>query len=350
MKDLAKIKVFGAAFSTLIVLCIYFQFREDGIVPAIILAALINLFFAERYFRKVRVSLGDQSWSETLQNAKSLFSLGSAFMYGALLASLSVLAIRGLISAEYDIETIGLYHAAWSLSGMVSALVIGAMAADFFPRLTTVANDDVEVNRLVNQQIQIGVLLALPGLNCIIGFSTIAVVLLYSQAFVSAADLIPLLAVGVFIQVITFPIGFIQRAKAITKWIYISQTHINVLHVVLVLLTIGPFGISGAAWSFTVSTVVHGVLTLMIGWHLSKYKISSGTWKIVIPSLLLLLITSVSYFLFSNFVALLVAGVTTVSAFIFSLRKILFLVGPNHLIFRFLSGLPFLNQLCKMKQ
>ena len=59
----------------------------------------------------------------------------------------------------------GCYQAAWGLGGYYVGFILQAMGADFYPRLTAVASDHVECNRLVNEQAEVGLLLAGPGVS-----------------------------------------------------------------------------------------------------------------------------------------------------------------------------------------
>ena len=45
------------------------------------------------------------------------------------------------------------------------------MGADFFPRLTAVARDKPESNRLVNEQVEVGMLVAGPGVLAMLAFA-----------------------------------------------------------------------------------------------------------------------------------------------------------------------------------
>ena len=57
------------------------------------------------------------------------------------------------------------------------------MGADFYPRLTAVADDHKECNRLVNEQAEVGLLLAGPGVIATLTFAPLVIWLFYSSAF-----------------------------------------------------------------------------------------------------------------------------------------------------------------------
>ena len=64
------------------------------------------------------------------------------------------------------------------------------MGADFYPRLTAVSKDNPECCRLVNEQAQISLLLAGPGVIATLSFATLVLALFYSVEFQAAVGLL----------------------------------------------------------------------------------------------------------------------------------------------------------------
>lgn len=85
----------------------------------------------------------------------------------------------------------GLYRAAGAISGVFAGFILLATGMYFYPRLTAAAQDNALVNRLVNEQTEAGILLALPGLLATIVFISWIISLLRSRAFHEAAELLP---------------------------------------------------------------------------------------------------------------------------------------------------------------
>lgn len=65
----------------------------------------------------------------------------------------------------------GIYQAAWALSGLFAGFVLGAMGTDFYPRLTALIRDREAAVRAVNEQTEIGILLAVPWLLATLAFA-----------------------------------------------------------------------------------------------------------------------------------------------------------------------------------
>ena len=63
--------------------------------------------------------------------------------------------------------------------------LLGAMAADYYPRLTEVIHDKVAAVRLMNDQAQLGLAIGGPVLLLLIGLAPWVIILFYSKEFCS---------------------------------------------------------------------------------------------------------------------------------------------------------------------
>jgi len=275
--DLARLGILGAFVSTVCAVTLYAWLGKKGIVPVLLATAAVNLGFSWWFARRIQTARVTQDWLETLRNSKRLVHLGLAFMYGAVLAAVFALTIRAFIVREFGLDANGIYQAAWGISGMFAGFIMTAMGTDFYPRLTAVAHDNGQVNRLVNEQIEIGLLLALPGIIGTLAFAPWLIQVFYSAKFLPAADLLPWLAIGIFGQVITFPLGYIQRAKGKVGWIILSQSHLNLLHLALALIMIRVYGVVAAAWAFALTTYIHGLVVFGIAHRLSEFTLAKSS-------------------------------------------------------------------------
>ena len=117
------------------------------------------------YSRKVHIPPQRLEMSELGQEARGLLKLGVAFSASSVLTMGAAYAIRLIVLRKVSFEAAGLYQSAWALGGLYVGFILQAMGADFYPRLTAVAKDNAECNRLVNEQAQISLLLAGPRSN-----------------------------------------------------------------------------------------------------------------------------------------------------------------------------------------
>ena len=338
--DLARMGMLAASTGTIIAVGLYAWLGQNGIVPVLIVTAVVNLGFSWWFARKISVPPVSLTWKETLSNSRQLVGLGLAFMYGALLASILGLTIRSVIVRQLGLDANGIYQASWAISGLFAGFILGAMGTDFYPRLTAVAHDNEQVNKLVNEQIEVGVLLALPGLLGSLAFAPWIMHLLYSSKFLLGAELLPWLSIGIFGQMISFPLGFIQRAKGRIGWILVSQTHLNLLNLVLALFLIRAFGLIAAAWAFALAAYIHGLVVFAIARHLSKFAWTPISARLVLSAAGLISAGFTAQMLTNVFLGLGLGALLTTSACVFSLRGISSRLGASHRMVKMALKLP----------
>jgi PST family polysaccharide transporter len=80
---------------------------------------------------------------------------------------------------------------------------------------------------------------------------------LYSTKFISGTPLICWFAIGVFGQVISWPLGFIQIARGASRAFIITQSLFNSLHFGLIAVLYPLFGVLGVGISFVALYVIY---------------------------------------------------------------------------------------------
>jgi antigen flippase len=185
-----------------------------------------------------------------------------------------------IVRDAVGIEAAGLYQSAWALGGMYVGFILQAMGSDFYPRLTAVAHDHTECNRLVNEQAQIGLLLAGPGVIGTLTFAPIVIMVFYAGTFSAAVNPLRWICLGMALRVIAWPMGYILLAKSARALFFWTEVAATVVHVGLALVLVRLFGLSGATMAFFALYVWHGVLIYFIVRRLTGFKWSSENLRI----------------------------------------------------------------------
>jgi len=343
--DLAKVNLLCVVAGTIISIALYAWAGVQGIVPALILAAFASALINWCFARMVRVEKCSLKWSETFKHAGPLLRLGLALTWNGLLATAVAFFARSLVVREAGLDASGLYQAAWTISGMFSGFVISAMTADFYPRLAAVSGDNSALKRLVNEQTEVGLLLALPGILGTLIFAPVLLQLLYTSKFVPAADLIPWFLAGVFVQVISWPIGFVLLAKSHSLTFAWVETVIQSSQVAMLFLLITAFGVVGAAAAFALTQCIH------IGLYFSVVRRKTGFgWmgpvvRLVAICAFFMFAALLLHFLASGWARLGAGAVVVAAAGLFSLSRLLSMVDPATRIGKIIWGLPFVRLL-----
>ncbi len=338
--DLARANVTGATLGSVVTVAIYFALGSAGIVPALLAAALVTLACSLWYARRVPVLPLSVSFAETRSGARRLLGLGLAFMWGALLTAGRDMMTRSIIVRDFGVEAAGIYQAAWALSGIFANFVLSAMGTDFYPRLTAAIHDKSLAVRAVNEQTEIGILLALPGLLAALAFAPLAIKLLYTQQFLAAADLLPWMALGVFGRVISWPLGFVQLAAGASRWFAATETIFVGLQAVLTLWLIARCGIIGTAYAFAATYALYILAMLRVTGALICFSWSSEARKLVLASAVFVVAAFAARFLASDLASFIAGGALTLAGSLFSLRGLAARLGEGSRLLQWLLALP----------
>ena len=248
--DIAKTNILGTSVGAVAAISWYYALRMEGIIPAILTLSVLKLCFSWYYARKVEVSSIRVSFKLLLSHSKKLLGLGLAFMWTGLCVAAMAYIIRLVILREFDLVTVGIYAAAYRISGMILDFVMRAMGADYYPRLSEANEDHPKMVKLVNEQAEIGVILALPAIVGLIIGAPILVHVFYTDAFLPAVQLIQWFALGCFTRVFQWPLGFVMLALNKGATYAGIQTGFHLLHLLLIMLAISLIGLEGVGVAF----------------------------------------------------------------------------------------------------
>ena len=289
--DIARINVFGTAIGSVIAIGFYFWLGLRGIVPALLASATFNLAVSWFYARRVPVPIVHMSFSESFHEAGGMVKLGLVFMWNAFLGSVAVYVINSLVTQGISISAVGIYTAAFALSGMFVNFVLSAMGADYYPRLTAVAHDNDAMNRMVNDQTEIGLLLAVPGMLATMSLAPWIIYAFYTSDFLPASNLLQWFILGCLGKVISWPLGIVMLALGRRKILIVTETMTHGLHMVLVGAGLFMFGIEGAAIAFFVLYIIYIAVVYMVARHLTGFSWSHASRRLLLTLLLIVVMT-----------------------------------------------------------
>lgn len=330
--DLAKVNIIGTAVGALVSVGFYYIWGLQGVVPALIAMAGLQLLWSWLFARRVEVEAVSLSWAEVLKNSRGLLSLGVALMWSALMVAVVAYASRALIMHESGIEAVGIFSAAFAISGMVVNFVLQAMSADYYPRLTEEAESPERMCSLVNEQIEMGVLLAMPMILVTLSLAPLIIELLYSSEFSAASDLLRWFVLGCVIRIIQWPIGFITLALGKGALFGGLQTLFNLLHVGLLLAGLKVAGVLGVSIAYPLLYLVTSGIVYCVGRRLIDFRMTLSSRRLVLKTLVLvLLVFSISEWL-PSMEGILLSLILSVFVSVYYFKELLIRIGPCHRI------------------
>jgi len=182
----------------------------------------------------------------TMQQAgaeiSALLKLGIVFMTTGMMPLGVGYLVNIIMLRKFDLAAVGCYQAAWILGIQYVSFITQAMGADFYPRLTAVASDHKECNRLVNEQVEVGLLLAAPGVIATLTFAPLVIWLFYSSAFAPAVEILRWICLGMIMRVASWPMAFVLVARGERKLYFWTELLSNGLFIFLVWAGLTIFG------------------------------------------------------------------------------------------------------------
>jgi antigen flippase len=201
-----------------------------------------------------------------------LVRLGGALMVVGLLFQVSQYVGRWVVLREFGLEAAGHYQAALAIASSLPGFVFAAMATDFFPRVAA-ARDEAEASQLVEKQIQAGLLLALPLLTALLTMGRVCIHWLYaSTQFEPAIPLLSWMVWGVFLRLVSWPMGFCLQARGSSRVVLAVELVANLILALLPLALVGPLGLRGAAIAFTAGGFAYAILMgFVMRWRTGRW-------------------------------------------------------------------------------
>ncbi len=175
IRDLALINVLSSLFGLLVAIPLVYLMGKEGVVLSLVAVAGVGLGVSWWYSQKVGVEKVRIGWADFSAEMSELLKLGFVFMASGFMMMGVAYLVRMIVLRQIGEEAAGFYQAAWALGGLYVGFILQAMGADFFPRLTAVSRDNVACNRLVNEQAEVSLLLAGPGIMGTLTFASLVI-------------------------------------------------------------------------------------------------------------------------------------------------------------------------------
>jgi PST family polysaccharide transporter len=295
------------------------------------------------YARKVKVARVRMGFQETAQEAGALLRLGFVFMSTGLMTQGVAYLARVLILRSISLEAVGCYHAAWVFGGLYFGFILQAMGADFYPRLTAVARDNPQCNRLVNEQAEVGLLLGVPGLLATLALAPVVIHVFYSSKFGLAIEILRWICLGMVMRVACWPMGFILLAKGEGKVFFVTEVVANALQVSLIWLGLRWFSLPGTGMAFFALYVIYALGIYLVVRRMSGFRWSAANRRIGLIYGPLVAGVFVSFYFLPAWAAVALGVVASIAAGVYSVRLLCGLVSADKLPGPLIKGLRFLR-------
>lgn len=330
MKDFVKIKILGALIGTITAIIVYYFFREEGIVPVLVLIGLIGLLINIFYSRKISFQKVKISYRESFYSGLGMVQLGIFTVITGFITQLTMYYVRISINDKLGTDSVGYYAVATTLAVAYMGLIFNAMSADYFPKLSAINKDNEALNAAILEQTKIVLLLGTPLLIGMYTFSEYIIRILYTEEFTLALPLLMWMLLSVFLRLIGFPIGYVFLAKGKRKIFIFTQSFWNIVFLLLLVVSWKYKGdLEGIGIAFTLAYLLGVLFNIFIIKKLTKFEYDTDTIRyILILSIIVITYFIISY-VYTGWISLILKIFGLIFLTAFSFKKIEQLIGQN---------------------
>jgi O-antigen/teichoic acid export membrane protein len=256
--DIARVSVWSSVLSTVVGVGALLLWGRQALLVFVVAGPLVGFLVGHVYVARIpRIREPATPLPQLIGQWRTLVRLGAAFMVSGVLVTAGQLAVRSMVQHQLGTDALGQFQAAWGISMTYIGFVLGAMGTDYYPRLTAVIHDHDAVNRMVNEQTEIALVLAGPVFLAMLALAPWVIQLLYSKEFGEAAHILRWQILGDVLKVASWPLGFIILAAGDGRTFMLTESLMIAIFAGLVWLGLPMLGVQATGVAFFAMYVFH---------------------------------------------------------------------------------------------
>ena len=285
LKSLAKANLLGNFIGLLITLPLYYYYKIDAIVPAIIIATFMSFVFTYYYSHKLDIESVTISRKEAVSEGKGMINLGVMLSLSSLITLLVAYIIRIYIGSANETEElglidVGLYSAGFVILNSYVGIIFNAMGTDYFPRLSEIANDIKKLRKTVLEQATVAILLITPIIVVFLACAPFIIVILYSHEFSPIVAMVTWGILGMIFKAVSWSMGYMIIAKGDSKVFIKTAIGFNTILLSINIIGYHFGGLEGVGISFFIYYIIHFIAIRIITYYRYDFYFEKGFYKI----------------------------------------------------------------------
>jgi PST family polysaccharide transporter len=285
LKEMAMASVLGGLAGLIFAVPLYWYFGIKGIVPALVILAIVPVVVAWWLAKGIRITRQSISQEKFRQVAIPMVKLGISTMLSGLAFFLSMWLIRILVQRQFGLTAVGQFQAGWGVTTIYLQMIFQAMGRDYFPRLAGMAENPKAMVKQVNEQMHLALLMGTPLLLFAIMGAPWIIQFLYSSKFEEAIPQLQWLALGTLFKLISWPLGFVLLALRKSTVYFFTETFAAAGFLLLSFLLMKPFGLHGVGMAYTLNYILYAIIVLVAARNFIGFQIDKRSLQYLLISL-----------------------------------------------------------------
>lgn len=321
LKNMASLSIWSSVFG-LITIPMYYYYGIKGIVPALIITAIISGIVSWYYSKEINVESIKVSNRQAMKTGLDMVKFGALITLSGYFYLFGIYVLNVFINNVNGPEDVGLYQAGWLITNQFVSLVLTAMSMDYYPKLAAINKDNSKIKDLVNQQAEITLLIIGPLIVLLIIFVSFAIKIFLTNSFIQLTNFIQLTALGILFKAVLWCMGFILLVKGDTKKYMILE--LTGYSVIFSSYMFGYYfyGINGIGISYIFSNIIFLLVYYIVINKAYNFTFNSTFIRLFINIMFLCLLVYISTLFTHGLLLLLIRIVIFVTIAIYSIAEL----------------------------
>lgn len=320
---MAKIATMSAVLGTVVTVVLTATLKLRGVAPAILAGAAVGVCLSTLYFRnELRVHCESGASGSTFTEVNVLLRFGLPYTLSAVVGTGSTTVIPILVLHELGPQAVAYYQAAFVIAISYLGFLITAMGQDYFPRVSASRNDPKRLNSLIQQQITLVLIVAVPVILATSSLAPYLVSAAYTSAFRPATATLQWQLFADLFKFVSWTLAFAIVARRGGYLYLFTECVGGSLLLITTFLGSRVFGLPGIGAGFLATYVVYTVVVWYVVRRDTGFRLSvQNGWHLAMATSALA-VTQLANALLAPGLRLLVCLGLTVAALAWSLRMV----------------------------
>ncbi len=288
----AKYTLWTAVAGLVVSVPFYLCMGIAGIFPSIFLTSFVQMVVLLCYTLPLFPYRIAPFSRKVLRDGVDMVKFGIGYIFAAVMGSSSTWFICKVLLELGNDMVVGYYSTALTLICLLPGILHASIDSDYYPRLSSINKDTNAMNRMVNEQAEVQLLIQAPLLLGYLVALPLLVPLFYDVELMVAVPMTQLAMFGMFIRTMTYPMSYIPLARGDSKVFILQEAIYDIIYVVSVIVGYKYFGLSGVGVAVAVVYFFEWIVVCVIAFLKYRFVLSAQLVKcflLQLPVFLLML-------------------------------------------------------------
>jgi enterobacterial common antigen flippase len=284
---IARVNALGTSLGGLLGIGAVLHFGIDGLGAVIMLAPTCSWALASLESKSIATNQASWDWKRIWQTLLPMVKLGFAIAVAVSIGTVVQFGVRLWLERRLGLEATGFFQAAWNISHTYMGFILGALATEFFPRISAFAAQTEKLNAALNLQIRSVLLIATPVILLMICASPYLIALVYQPSFTPSVEILRWQLVGDVLKIPGWVFGFALMALSAKRAYFVCELLWNVVYFGSMVGLVSWLGLNASGQPYLLAYLVYFLATWFAIRHKTRLKLEPLTLGLIVLATIL---------------------------------------------------------------